>query len=148
MNYQDPAVRQLAQWWRDKAEDEIAGVIPKAIEYGSDDLEEMGRTLLNMMGHRCNRDCILPDEDPNATGGILQAHAQEVGIWFYTLGKMARWTAAVKAGKRVSTDTLLDMGVYSTMARRIRVNGSWPGVDLIPNTNPDDPDDKTHEDLP
>ena len=103
----------LTTWWVDLARFEAAQVVPKAIEYGATDLEEIGRTL----GQTIGRD--LP-----------AAEAAELGVFFYLVGKMARWTDAIKTGRRVSDDTLHDIGVYVRMAQRIRHSGSWPGVDL------------------
>lgn len=102
----------LFGWWRATAESDLEMVVPKAIEYGSRDLIEMGRTLARVAGRE-----------------VFDAEAAELGIWFYALGKMARWTAAVERGERVSTDTLMDLGVYSIMARRVREAGGWPGTD-------------------
>lgn len=103
----------LTEWWVGTAEDEVGAVAPKAIEYGSRDLVEMGRTLARVAGRE------VTDEE-----------ATELGVWFYVLGKMARWTAAVERGERVSDDTLHDLAVYVKMAQRTRATGSWPGVDL------------------
>lgn len=102
----------LSDWWLLTADSDYAMVGPKAIEYGSRDLTEMGHTLARVAGREIG--------DPEAT---------ELGIWFYALGKMARWTAAVQRGELVSVDTLTDLGVYTTMARRVRETGEWPGTD-------------------
>jgi hypothetical protein len=39
----------LEAWWRDDTEQELAGVMPKAIEYGSSDLKLMGQAMLMFM---------------------------------------------------------------------------------------------------
>lgn len=100
----------LAQWWSATAGRDATAVVPKAIEYGSRDLTEMGRTLVRVGGREAD-----------------DAYAAEVGAWFYALGKMARWTAAIERGDRVSEDTLVDLSTYVMMVRRIRDAGSWPG---------------------
>ena len=100
----------LKDWWLETAAHEVQAVAPKAVEYGSRDLIEMGRTLLRVAGRE------VTDEE-----------AAEAGVWFYVVGKIARWTAAMERGDRVSDDTLLDIGTYVKMAQRLRAVGSWPG---------------------
>lgn len=109
-------IDELSKWWKGRVLAEIDATVPKAIEYGSHDLIEMGRTLAYVM----KRD------------GISDEEAAELGIWFYQLGKMGRWTNAIRNQTRVSDDTLLDIGVYAKMAQRVRDAGGWPGVDLGP----------------
>ena len=104
---------ELKQWWTDVASEDSDAVVPKAIEYGSRDLEEMGHSLARV-----------------ADRVVTRGEAQELGCWFYALGKMARWTAAVERGESVSLDTLIDLGTYITMVRRIRDIGYWPGTEL------------------
>lgn len=99
----------LRDWWLDQAHREIAATVPKAEEYGSTDLVEIGRNLATLMGRE------VTDEE-----------AAEIGIYFYLVGKMARWTDAVKRGDRPSDDTLFDIGVYVRMAERVRFAGGWP----------------------
>lgn len=101
--------QDLTEWWLKQATDEARATVPKAIEYGSDDLMEMGRTLAQVTGRE-----MTPQE------------CAEFGIYWYVLGKMARWTAAVKDGRPVSDDTILDIGVYTKMVQRIRQEGGWP----------------------
>lgn len=115
-------ISELAQWWHTQAETEIEAVVPKAIEYGSRDLVEMGHTLARLMGQTVN-----------------DAEATEIGIWFYTLGKIGRWTEAIRRGHQVSDDTLHDIAVYTKMAQRTRVVGGWPGTSWerdLPGFNP------------
>lgn len=100
---------ELEAWWLDLAQNEILRVVPKAVEYGSTDLHEVGRTLAQTQGR------IVEEEE-----------AVELGIYFYLLGKMARWTDAIKRGERPSDDTLHDIGVYVRMAQRTRQVGGWP----------------------
>lgn len=100
----------LTDWWTDAAQAEIDAVVPKAVEYGSQDLTEIGHTMLSVAG-------LSPVSDEEAT---------EIGIYFYIVGKLARWTSAVREGRRVSDDTLLDLGIYVKMAQRNRAVGGWP----------------------
>ena len=100
----------LRDWWETKAQEDIKAVVPKAVEYGATDLAEIGRTMGMVMGH----------------DGLSHEEATEMGIYFYLLGKMARWTDAIKNGKRPSHDTLHDIKIYTTMAQRNRDVGGWP----------------------
>lgn len=108
---EDRLKAQIETWWLDRAHAEVDAVAPKAIEYSAIDLIEYGRTLALVMGinHR------LTDEE-----------AGEIGIWGYLVGKIARWTGAIKEGRRVSDDTLHDVAVYTKMAQRNRDVGGWP----------------------
>lgn len=101
----------LRDWWIDLAATEADRVLPKAIEYGSTDLREIGRTM---------RDCL------NYRGKHTDATDAELGVYFYLVGKIARWTDAIREGRKVSDDTLHDIGVYVRMAQRIRAVGGWP----------------------
>lgn len=107
----------LRRWWMDTAAAEVDPMIAKMVEYGGGgralDLEEIGRGL------------IKSGVKPWAVGDE-SAQYQELGIYFYLLGKFARWTAAVAEGRPVSDDTLLDIGVYVRMAQRVRAVGGWP----------------------
>lgn len=103
---------QLAGWWREQSEAEIDMVVAKAIEYGANDLLEMGRTLAFMAG-RAN---------------LTDAQLAELGCVQYLVGKMARVTAAWAEGRAPSNDTYLDIGIYVRMIQRIRQAGGWPGT--------------------
>lgn len=103
--------RELRAWWFDKAESEIELVVPKAVEYGSTDLIDIGLMLARTMRRT-----------------ITEEEAAELGVFFYLIGKIARWQSAIERGERPSDDTLLDIGVYVRMAQRIRDAGGWPGI--------------------
>lgn len=119
---QSANAHELENWWHDRASEEIERTIPKALEYGSGDLIEIGRQMAETM--RIDQGRHLKDE-------VLA----ELGIYFYVVGKMARWTDAVKnGGRRVSDDTLFDIGVYIRMVQRIRAAGGWPGVEIAEDT--------------
>lgn len=111
------ALEELTDWWVALAREEATKVAPKAVEYGATDLAEIGRQLV-AAGAK-------PTPAPTYTAGLA-----ELGVYFYVLGKLARWTDAVATGRRVSDDTLFDIGIYIRMAQRIRAAGSWPGVNL------------------
>jgi hypothetical protein len=101
----------LTEWWMDKADEEVRRTVPKAVEYGSTDLAQIGHDLAAMAGRK-----------------VSDAEAAELGIMFYARGKMSRWIDAVIRGDRVSDDTLFDLGVYVRMAQRVRDAGGWPGL--------------------
>lgn len=101
----------LGDWWLERARQEVEKVAPKAIEYSAVDLIEYGRTLALVMGRN---------------EGMSDEEAAEIGMWGYLVGKIARWTGAIKEGRRVSNDTLHDVGVYVKMAQRNRDVGGWP----------------------
>lgn len=100
----------LKDWWVDNAAAKANAVIPKAIEYSSEDLAEIGKTMGGLLGYP-----VKSIEEAN-----------ELGIFFYMTGKMARWAGAIKEGRRPSDDTLYDLNVYGTMAERNRAVGGWP----------------------
>jgi hypothetical protein len=102
---------QLRDWWLKTAEVEIARTAPKAVEYSSIDLIEYGRTLAVVVMGRPN---------------ISEEEATEIGIWGYLVGKVARWSGAIKDNRRPSDDTLLDISIYTKMAQRNREVGGWP----------------------
>lgn len=113
----------LRAWWLEVARRESGAVIPKAIEYGATDLAEIGRQLITA-GVKVPD---MEDRKWSISRGI-EPYQAELGVYFYILGKMARWTDAVANGRSVSDDTLHDIGVYVRMAQRIREVGAWPGV--------------------
>jgi hypothetical protein len=102
---------RLRDWWLKRSEDEVSLTVPKAAEYGSGSLTDMGHTLAKMQGRVVN-----------------EGEAQELAIWFYVVSKVGRWTDAVMRGDRPSEDTIFDLGIYTRMALRVRDAGSWPGV--------------------
>lgn len=118
---EDEAVGALRGWWEQTAHDEVAGLIAKMVEYGglsrATDLTEIGRHLTE----------VGVSEGPLlGSGGVQEGWLQELGIYFYLVGKFARWSAAIQEGRPVSDDTLLDIGIYVRMAQRVRAVGGWP----------------------
>ncbi len=106
------AEQALIDWWMGKAADEAERTIPKAVEYGSTDLIDIGRNLARLSGRE-----------------VTDAEAAELGVFFYLEGKFARWRSAIIEQRPVSDDTMFDIGVYVRMAQRIRESGGWPGVE-------------------
>lgn len=115
-----PALTALRQWWVGQASEEIEPMLAKMTEYGgmgrAIDLSEIGRGLVHS-GVKAPKFTTASEEE---------AWYQELGIYFYLLGKFARWTAAIAEGRRVSDDTLHDISVYVRMAQRVRHSGGWP----------------------
>lgn len=103
----------LIHWWMQYAFAEALATAPKAEEYGSTELAEAGHVLGSLLAK--------PLESP-----LSDAAAMETQIFQYVLGKIGRWTAAMRRGERVSDDTLFDIGVYVKMVRKIRETGEWP----------------------
>lgn len=99
----------LHRWWINHAESEARMMIPKAVEYGADDLLQIGRQMAATAGR-----------------AVDDAEAAELGIFFYAYGKMARIAAAIKEGRAPSKDSWLDLGVYAKMAQHVRERGGWP----------------------
>lgn len=99
----------LEAWWMKQTTEEIMHTIPKAIEYGSNSMVEVGHGIARVAGRE------ISDEE-----------ATELAVLFYIKGKVGRWMDAVVAGQRPSDDTLFDIGVYARMAQRNREKGMWP----------------------
>lgn len=102
-------VDNLKRWWVSGAASEIGMVAEKAVTYGSNSLEQLGRKMAKLNGREVNSE-----------------EAQELGIWVYIVGKIERWTDAVMRGERPKDDTILDIGIYARMAQRNRSAGGWP----------------------
>ena len=111
-NDQAYAIETLRNWWLEQSESEIMAVVPKAIEYGSADLD--------IIGYALSKFAKQSDFTTN----------DELGIAFYILGKVARLIGAYSDGSKPSDDTWFDIAIYTKMAQRARAVGSWPGIDL------------------
>jgi len=106
---------ELERWWYRRVDEEITGVVPKAVEYSSTDLIDLGRQIADVAGWSVEQ---------KADEGALA----ELGIAFYVAGKVGRVMGAIKEGRRPSDDTWHDIAVYTKMAQRVREVGAWPGV--------------------
>ena len=102
-------MNELRLWWTGKGRKDAELVVSKYKEYGNTALVEVGQQLASITGRE-----------------VSKAEAQELGIWFFMIGKMARWKTAILKGERVSEDTLDDLAVYAFMARRVHEAGGWP----------------------
>lgn len=110
-----PISYELLEWWHKHADTAARKTIPKAIEYGSTDLEWMGAVLLGAV-----------DSDANHPGVQV-----EMGCAVYALGKLLRVIAALCDGETPSVDSWFDLEVYSVMAQHAREFGRWPGEGMI-----------------
>jgi hypothetical protein len=102
---------ELSKWWTGLADAELPGLLAKAGEYSSYDLEMIGRMTADTLGL-----------EPSGKGFY-----EEIGCWFYLLGKVSRAMGAIREGKLPSEDTALDTRIYATMILRIKQSGGWPG---------------------
>lgn len=98
---------RIEEWWTQTTIGHMQSVVPKMVEYGSRDLVEIGRGVLDVAGK--------PDASDN--------EAYEAGVYFYVRGKLARWATAVGRGVPVSRDTLDDIIIYCMMVLDNRDNG-------------------------
>lgn len=99
-------------WWERTATDDAERTIPKAVEYGSGDLDIMAMAML--VTHN------LPITKPGIVLG------KEMACAFYLLGKVGRMMEAYAKGESPSADCWFDATVYAMMARRIRRTEQWP----------------------
>lgn len=98
----------LAHWWMNKAAAEVAKMVPKAIAYGSSDLKVMGEAMLEL--------------HPRMRGVV---DGQELAIWFYVQGKIARLLGGYAQGELPDEDSWWDLKVYAGMAQHVREFGGW-----------------------
>lgn len=106
---------ELVTWWVRTAERDARTTLPKAVEYGSQDLAMMGAMLVAGGASQW----------AGADAGDRDRAGMEMAVLFYLHGKIARAISAMQAGRWGSDDTLFDITVYSVMLRRIRETGSW-----------------------
>lgn len=110
----DAAWARIEAWMRATFEDDLKSIRAKFQEYGSSDLELMGRAM----------EGLLP-----RTGGIDGEDRRRAGIEmalsFYGLGKSSRMFSSWENGNQPSDDTLHDSSTYSYMLRYVRAHGSW-----------------------
>lgn len=108
----------LAAWWRAKAEDEIGQTVAKATEYSG-----LGGGLPMDLVSLGKEWAFASKLDIH---GFTDAQLAEIGVWTFMVGKLGRWSSALRNGRMVSDDTLLDLGVYVRIVQRIRDRGQWP----------------------
>lgn len=87
-------------WYADRAALQARACAIKAQAYGSDDLYDMGRELVEAMGEGT--------DDPQVQ--------YEAAVYFYLRGKLARMFSAIKRGALPSDDTLEDIVIYAMLA--------------------------------
>lgn len=101
---------ELMEWWQTQSERDLAELLPKVGEYGAFDLQIIGDVLATMSNW-----------DQNTPTRVKE----ELGCFFYLLGKVARMASAYRENRLPSDDTYHDAEVYAKMVRRIRDRGEW-----------------------
>lgn len=99
---------ELANWWMTQSAKETANLVPKAISYGSIDLDIMGDAMMLLM--------------PKLEGVVAK---QELALAFYLLGKVSRIFGALEQGVAPAADSWEDSSIYAKMAMRVRETGKW-----------------------
>lgn len=112
----DSAIARLEGWWADHAHNATKRTVPKAIEYGSSDIDLMGAAMASMMR----------GELAGATDAERLQFGRYAAISFYALGKIARIFGALEQGKLPHPDSEFDLEVYAIMLARVRETGGWP----------------------
>lgn len=105
--------RAFREWLRHLTDEIADNAIPKARLYGTAELSHLGATL-----HQVRN---MPGPTPAPTD---RRNLQDA-LWFYTAGKLARWTAAVRREEQPSRDTVYDVLVYSLMWLKVEETGEW-----------------------
>lgn len=116
----DRIAAQLFEWWMHTAFDDFVATVPKMLEYGGDhetrpgsaDLRVVGEGLMELLGWPVNE--------------TTEAVSQELGCWFYDLGKGGRLISDYQQRRHGKADTWFDKTIYAMMARRIQESGQWP----------------------
>lgn len=104
----------MRTWWMAHAAADVERALRGLREYSSSDLAIMGDAM-RQVGAVPNRALFRDD----TRFGVLSS------IGFYVLGKVARWLGSLGQGTMVSQDTLLDVVVYTMMARFVQEHGEW-----------------------
>lgn len=105
-------IADLKEWWGQKSAEDAILIAQKYQEYGNHALLNTGYELASLMGRQ----------------NVSKAEAQELGIYFFMMGKMSRWKNAILNGERVSEDTVQDLTCYAMMARRVHEKDGWPNA--------------------
>lgn len=102
-------VQDLDRWITEFQEACKPETLRKAAQYGSADLDLIGRAMLLMM----------PEERRDERMALL------LGISFYLTGKVARIFGQIERGETPDQDSFYDANVYSMMALRVLQEGKW-----------------------
>lgn len=107
---QADVVAEIKEWWIRTASDDSIAVAEKYREYGATSLCDLGYEMAEMMGW----------ERP------AKGLAQQLAVYYFLLGKMARLKTALLKGEPASDDTWLDITCYAMIARKVQASGAWP----------------------
>lgn len=110
----EDAIHDIQVWWESQANKDAVLVSEKFKEYGTTALSDLGYQMAELMGW----------DRPS------RQEAQELAVYYFMLGKMARWKNALLRGEGVSNDTLTDLACYAMIARKARHSGGWPNADM------------------
>lgn len=105
----------IAEWWAKTAMADAERTVPKAVEYGSVDMDFMGQFMV----------ALVKDKFVGADDAELMRVGREMATTFYLVGKIGRMIGAFQQGMLPSDDTYFDTSVYAMMLRRIRETGGW-----------------------
>lgn len=106
---EDPNERIFRQYLHQLVDEIVDNTAPKAREYGTTELAQLGATLSHVAGVQVSN----------------YSHATQNAVWFYASGKLARWTAAVARQQQPSRDTVYDLLIYCLMWLKIHETGEW-----------------------
>ena len=115
---EDPAERELLEWWLSTAYADFKSTVPKILEYGGDSKVRPGSADLHLIGD--NLATLLSWDDAD------EATKQELGCWLYLQGKIARLVSNYQQQQPGKPDTWFDGTIYTMMARRLQAVGRWP----------------------
>jgi hypothetical protein len=104
-----PRVEALQAWLESVGQKERGETLRKAVEYGSSDLEVMGKTML----------LLVPEDKRSRSLGLQMA------IGFYALGKVARLFGSFEDAREPSSDTWYDLHIYALMGLKVQETGAW-----------------------
>lgn len=109
----DPTEQAFREWMNNLVEEIADNAVPKARVYGTSELSNLGATLHQVRNTN------------NPTPPSTDRRNLQDALWFYTAGKLARWTAAVRREEQPDRDTVYDLLVYALMWLKVEETGEW-----------------------
>ncbi len=117
---QEDELGRLFLWWMMTAASDFLSTVPKMLEYGGSAKARPGSADLRVVGEGLMELLDWPVTDETS------AVSQELGCWFYDLGKGGRLISDYQQRRHGKADTWFDKTIYAMMARRIQSVGTWP----------------------
>ena len=99
----------IREWWMMTANEDANLIVRKYEGYGDHSLTGLGRELAELTGREATR-----------------GQMQQLAIYYFLLGKMARLKNALLKGEQASDDTWQDITCYAMMGRKIQQHDGWP----------------------